>query len=164
MAIVILVFLFNDSQTIKKNTKTVERQYGLTLNHIKHKLVGQKLDGFSTLFDYKLPEKAKLSMIIYLPEKICYSCIEELLKLIAGKDKSKYILIIHKTPNPSVIGLLKYNKLLDISLFDNKEIFSKIIMNNELFYNPISLKINNDRIEEIIAITTENIQQSIADK
>jgi hypothetical protein len=122
---------------------------------IKMKTEGKSLSELGLITESKISEKSKTLILFYIPAKICFVCVEDFVKTIAKKNKKEMVLIIENLPNPSIVGLVKYSKLQDISIYDKDNIFSKNILNNAKIKKPLALVIMGNIIQKSFIIGNE---------
>ncbi len=105
---------------------------------VKIKAEGISLSELGLLInDSEISKKASEFILLYIPAKICFVCVEKFVKTIAGKNKKKIALIIENLPNPSIMGLVKYFKMQDILIYDKDNIFSEKILNGVKINKPL---------------------------
>lgn len=95
----------------------------------------------------------KTLLVIYIPEKFCYTCIEALFKRIKNNE---YTLIVAKNKdNPSVLGFIKYYHLQNRFLIDRNDLFSEIYLKGEKIFSPLAILIHRKIIKEIKLLNDE---------
>ncbi len=161
--IVLIVFIFSQYRNVAshylsgfKTQEEIEiRKMKNLLDAIKTKTEGKSLSELGLITGSKISEKLKTLILFYIPAKICFVCVEDFVKTIAKKNKKRMALIIENLPNPSIIGLVKYFKLQDISIYDKDNIFSKKILNNAKVKKPLALVIKKKIIQKSFIIGDE---------
>lgn len=132
------------------------------LKVVNNKIIGKSLSEMSLLNESKIYQKKNPFIIFYLPTKICFTCAEDLLRSInkIPKLNNNIVIVIDKLVNPLIRGLIKYNRLQDLSFIDYQDIFLEKIFDGILINKPVAFIIRNNRFEKSFIIY-KNLENEI---
>lgn len=143
----IIILFFNTCDKLaNKSEDSINNNKNILINELKKDYLNKKTPEW--LKEFIKHKNNKTLIIIYIPKKVCFSCIETLFFQI--KDKRNYTcLIIDKMKNPSILGLIKYYKYFNNYSIDDNDIFKDEFLKTNFIFSPIIILVHKGFVIDI---------------